>query len=77
MAALDDDRAALADLTTEVTAVLDILAGQVAGGVSAADAEQLAADIRAQAQRIRDAVTPPPAPSATVAMAPPDGGTGV
>ena len=56
MTALEDERAALVDLTAEVTAALDALAAQVQGGVSAADAEALAADIKAQAQRIRDAL---------------------
>jgi hypothetical protein len=64
VSALDDDRAAITDLTAEVTAALDALATQVEGGVSESDAEQLAADIRAQADRIRAAVPAPTEPPA-------------
>jgi hypothetical protein len=58
MTALEDERAALADLTTEVGDILDALATQVQGGVSESDSEQVAADIRAQADRLRAALTP-------------------
>lgn len=65
MSALDDLKAgqtALDKAVGDVVTYLKNLAAQVSGGVSAADAEAVAADITAQAAALEAAIAPPPAP---------------
>ena len=67
MAALDDlkaGQAAIDKAVGDVVAFLKTLAGQIAGGVTAAEAEAVAADLNAQAAALEAAIAPPPAPPA-------------
>lgn len=69
MAAIDDlkaGQAAIDKAVTDTAAFLKNLAGQLAGGISAADAETIAADLQTQAAALEALVTPPapPAPAA-------------
>lgn len=66
MSATDDLKAAQAALdkaVADTAAFLKTVAGQIAGGVSAADAEAIAADMNAQAASLEAAIAPP-APTA-------------
>jgi hypothetical protein len=66
MAALDDVKAGEAEIDkgiSDIAAYLKTLAGTVTGGISAADAETIAADLNAKAAAL-EALVPAPPPAA-------------
>ena len=61
--ALDDLKAAAANVEQAINAAINVIQQQMAGGVSQADAEAVVQELNAAASNLNAAVNPSPAPA--------------